>query len=89
MASHGMNHRSEPQIEELPHESYPFITEWEHDNSPIPEVAATVPVTDDPTMNILTFRYLIISSLLTVFTSIMAQYFYFRYNTFVINGKIG
>jgi hypothetical protein len=73
------------------HESlkdYDLIGDWDQDNSPIPEVAATVPVSDDPTMEILTFRYVIISTLLTSFTAVMAQYFYFRYNTFNANGKI-
>ncbi|KZT58250.1 OPT oligopeptide transporter [Calocera cornea HHB12733] len=53
-------------------------TEWE-DDSPYPEVRATVPNTDDPTMPTNTFRMWFIGIISTAILSIFNTFFGFRY----------
>ena len=55
------------------------------DNSIIPEVAASIPITDDTTLPVLTFRVLVISTLLSIFSAAVAQLFFFRYNHITID----
>ncbi|RUS13131.1 hypothetical protein BC937DRAFT_86284, partial [Endogone sp. FLAS-F59071] len=50
------------------------------ENSPIPMVAAVVPITDDPTLPILTFRFWVLSSLFTIMGASLSQFYFFRQN---------
>ncbi|KAJ3305394.1 hypothetical protein HDV03_001488 [Kappamyces sp. JEL0829] len=50
------------------------------ENSIVPEVAATIPVTDKLRYKALTFRVLLISTILCMFSSACAQFSFFRYN---------
>ncbi|KAG0298745.1 hypothetical protein BGZ96_007620 [Linnemannia gamsii] len=50
------------------------------DNSPIEEVRAIVPVTDDPTMPTNTFRMWFLALFFTLFVSFVNQFFYLRQN---------
>ncbi|KAJ3272927.1 hypothetical protein HDV01_005124 [Terramyces sp. JEL0728] len=56
--------------------------EW---NSAIPEVAATIPISDDPNISISTFRILTISTILIVIDSFCSQFFFFRLNNVPIS----
>ncbi|KAI8909028.1 OPT oligopeptide transporter protein-domain-containing protein [Gorgonomyces haynaldii] len=59
--------------------------EFPGENSIIPEVAATIPVTDDATMPSLTWRVMVIGTLLCIATSIVSQYFFFRLNDITLS----
>ncbi|RKO87969.1 OPT oligopeptide transporter protein-domain-containing protein, partial [Blyttiomyces helicus] len=48
------------------------------EQSIIPEVAATVPVSDDPTLPVLTFRFWVIGTFFSAFAAAIAQFMYFR-----------
>ena len=50
------------------------------------KVAATVPITDEHYLPVLTFRFWVLSTLFTALSAAMSQYFYFRYNTLTLNG---
>lgn len=49
-----------------------------HDNSPIPQVAMTVSVTDDPNLPVLTFRMWVLGALSCVILSFLNQFFFYR-----------
>jgi OPT family small oligopeptide transporter len=53
-------------------------------NSIIPEVAATIPINDHE-MPIMTFRALLISTILVIISSCCAQFYFFRVNQVVID----
>ncbi|XP_010246854.1 PREDICTED: oligopeptide transporter 7-like [Nelumbo nucifera] len=48
------------------------------DNSPIEQVALTVPITDDPTLPILTFRMWVLGTLACALLSFLNQFFWYR-----------
>ncbi|KAJ3091055.1 hypothetical protein HK102_001826 [Quaeritorhiza haematococci] len=58
------------------------------DRSPVPEVQAVVPTTDDPSLPTLTFRFWAISTVFTVVIAGAAQFFYFRLVSLSLTGFI-
>ncbi|KAF9094987.1 hypothetical protein BGX29_009216, partial [Mortierella sp. GBA35] len=50
----------------------------EAENSRIEAVALVVPVTDDTTLNAITFRYWIISSFFSIIGAVIQQYYFYR-----------
>lgn len=50
----------------------------ESENSPIEQVALTVPTTDDPTIPVLTFRMWVLGTLSCVLLSFLNQFFWYR-----------
>ncbi|OVA20637.1 Oligopeptide transporter [Macleaya cordata] len=48
------------------------------ENSPIKQVALTVPITDDPTLPVLTFRMWVLGTLSCVLLSFLNQFFWYR-----------
>ncbi|KAF9912173.1 hypothetical protein EC991_000583 [Linnemannia zychae] len=66
------------------------ILKEEQENSPIEAVRAAVPITDDPTLIIITFRFWILSFLFTALGAVIQQYYFFRtvsgtYSIFFVN----
>lgn len=57
--------------------SYPAMEE-EEENSPVEEVALTVPTTDDASLPVLTFRMWLLGSLSCALLSFLNQFFWFR-----------
>ncbi|KAG0046030.1 hypothetical protein BGZ83_008757 [Gryganskiella cystojenkinii] len=62
----------------------------EIENSPIEAVRLVVPVVDDPTLPVITFRFWLLSFLFSVLGSIVNQYYYFRstsggFSTYFVN----
>lgn len=62
-----------------------IIDEEEHDcvaaeeeNSPIEQVALTVPITDDPSIPVLTFRMWVLGTMSCVILSFLNQFFWYR-----------
>ncbi|KAJ0097300.1 hypothetical protein Patl1_29095 [Pistacia atlantica] len=51
---------------------------YDGENSPIEQVALTVPTTDDPSLPTFTFRTLILGTLSCVFLSFLNQFFWYR-----------
>jgi OPT family oligopeptide transporter len=58
------------------------------ENFIIPEVAATVPITDDPTLPVSTLRVYIISTFLIILTSFCAQFYFFRFNSVTLDTTV-
>ncbi|KAF9171457.1 hypothetical protein BGX21_007394, partial [Mortierella sp. AD011] len=56
----------------------------EEENSPIPEVAAIVSNTDDPSLPSLTFRFWVMAIAFSVIISFCNQFFWFRQNPITI-----
>jgi OPT family oligopeptide transporter len=52
--------------------------EMEEENSPIKQVALTVPTTDDPSLPVLTFRMWVLGTLSCVLLSFLNQFFWYR-----------
>ncbi|XP_027343957.1 oligopeptide transporter 7-like [Abrus precatorius] len=52
--------------------------EEERENSPIKQVALTVPTTDDPSLPVLTFRMWVLGTLSCVLLSFLNQFFWYR-----------
>lgn len=50
----------------------------ENENSPIKQVALTVPTTDDPSLPVLTFRMWVLGTLSCVLLSFLNQFFWYR-----------
>lgn len=50
----------------------------EEENSPVEQVALTVPVTDDPSLPVLTFRMWVLGSLSCALLSFLNQFFWYR-----------
>ncbi|KAF9386482.1 hypothetical protein CPB97_003656 [Podila verticillata] len=50
----------------------------EEENSPIPEVAATVSIKDDPSLPAMTFRFWVMGFIFSVILSFFNQFFWFR-----------
>ncbi|XP_077248499.1 oligopeptide transporter 7-like [Tasmannia lanceolata] len=50
----------------------------ENENSPIEQVALTVPITDDPTLPVLTFRMWVLGTISCVLLSFVNQFFWYR-----------
>ena len=50
----------------------------EEENSPIREVALTVPTTDDPSLPVLTFRMWVLGTLSCILLSFLNQFFWYR-----------
>ncbi|KAH7864571.1 hypothetical protein Vadar_031133 [Vaccinium darrowii] len=65
-----------PEIHELPHQ--PEQQEEEEENSPVKQVALTVPTTDDPTLPVLTFRMWVLGVLSCALLSFLNQFFWYR-----------
>lgn len=62
------------------HNPYDDIDEsQEEENSPIPQVALTVPTTDDNSLPVLTFRMWFLGTLSCVFLSFLNQFFWYRH----------
>ncbi|KAF9120414.1 hypothetical protein BGX30_003178 [Mortierella sp. GBA39] len=88
-----MNERHEPESEK---DIYQFekahagqtvdMNEEEHENSKIEAVRLVVPITDDPTLVCITFRFWILSLFFSIIGSVINEYYYFRvnYGTFSI-----
>ncbi|CAL9104484.1 unnamed protein product, partial [Musa textilis] len=58
--------------------SSPPPDQVEEENSPIEQVALTVPVEDDPTMPVLTFRMWVLGTASCVLLSFLNQFFWYR-----------
>ncbi|KAF3332304.1 oligopeptide transporter 7 [Carex littledalei] len=69
-----------PLLEHAPSTSSPgkYSEEEEEENSPIEQVALTVPVSDDPTELVLTFRMWVLGTLSCVLLSFLNQFFWYR-----------
>ncbi|RKO88139.1 OPT oligopeptide transporter protein-domain-containing protein [Blyttiomyces helicus] len=52
--------------------------EFPGEQSSVPEVAATLPTSDDPTLPVMTFRFWFIGTIFLVFSAAVAQFMYFR-----------
>ncbi|KAF3332302.1 oligopeptide transporter 7 [Carex littledalei] len=67
-------------VEHAPSTSSPgkYSEEEEEENSPIEQVALTVPVSDDPTELVLTFRMWVLGTLSCVLLSFLNQFFWYR-----------
>ncbi|GAB2220882.1 hypothetical protein Droror1_Dr00012040 [Drosera rotundifolia] len=50
----------------------------EEENSPVRQVALTVPITDDPSLPVLTFRMWVLGSLSCIILSFLNQFFWYR-----------
>ncbi|RWR87643.1 oligopeptide transporter 7-like protein [Cinnamomum micranthum f. kanehirae] len=61
------------------------ISSPELDNSPIQQVALTVPITDDPSIPVLTFRMWFLGLLSCVLLSFLNQFFWYRSEPLSIN----
>ncbi|KAF9563040.1 hypothetical protein EC968_005034 [Mortierella alpina] len=64
--------------------------EEEPENSPIEAVRLAVPITDDPTLPVVTFRFWVLSFLFTALGATITQYYFFRstsgtYSIFFVN----
>ncbi|RKO90452.1 OPT oligopeptide transporter protein-domain-containing protein, partial [Blyttiomyces helicus] len=59
--------------------------EFPGEQSSVPEVAATIPTSDDPTLPVLTFRFWVIGTVFSIFAAAVAQFMYFRLNTITLN----
>jgi OPT family oligopeptide transporter len=66
----------------------PDVYSSSKDNSIIPEVAATVPITDDTTIPTLTFRVVMITTFLVSITTFASQFYFFRLNQVNINSLV-
>ncbi|KAJ4776591.1 oligopeptide transporter [Rhynchospora pubera] len=55
-----------------------YVEKEEEENSPIEQVALTVPVTDDPTLPVLTFRLWVLGTASCVLLSFLNQFFWYR-----------
>nr|GFA25401.1 oligopeptide transporter 7 [Tanacetum cinerariifolium] len=55
-----------------------FHEEEEEENSPIKQVALTVPTTDDASLPVLTFRMWVLGTLSCVLLSFLNQFFWYR-----------
>ncbi|XP_019446888.1 PREDICTED: oligopeptide transporter 7-like [Lupinus angustifolius] len=62
------SYRTSPELENSP----------ENEDSPIEQVALTVPVTDDPSLPVFTFRTWILGTLACVLLSFLNQFFWYR-----------
>lgn len=61
------------------HGQQPSSSEDEnHENSPIQQVALTVPTTDDPSLPVLTFRMWVLGTLSCMLLSFLNQFFWYR-----------
>ncbi|KAK9093866.1 hypothetical protein Scep_025335 [Stephania cephalantha] len=74
-----------PQKEGLHRENHPSTSSNDHggdaeedENSPVPQVAVTVPTTDDSTMPVLTFRMWVLGTLSCILLSFLNQFFWYR-----------
>ncbi|KAF8926506.1 hypothetical protein BGZ58_011126 [Dissophora ornata] len=54
------------------------LEEEDQENSPIEAVRLAIPITDDPTLPVVTFRFWIISFLFTALGATIQQYYFFR-----------
>ncbi|PON73569.1 Tetrapeptide transporter [Parasponia andersonii] len=54
------------------------VVEEEEENSPVEQVALTVPTTDDPTLPVLTFRMWFLGTLSCALLSFLNQFFWYR-----------
>ncbi|KAJ4806374.1 oligopeptide transporter [Rhynchospora pubera] len=55
-----------------------YVEKEEEENFPIEQVALTVPVTDDPTLPVLTFRLWVLGTASCVLLSFLNQFFWYR-----------
>ncbi|KAI3968455.1 hypothetical protein MKW92_020318 [Papaver armeniacum] len=54
------------------------IMDDEEENSPVKQVALTVPITDDPNLPVLTFRMWVLGTLSCILLSFLNQFFWYR-----------
>ncbi|GJJ70241.1 hypothetical protein EMPS_02590 [Entomortierella parvispora] len=54
------------------------VLEEEEENSCIEAVRAVVPITDDPSLPVMTFRFWVLSTLFSIIGAMINQYYYFR-----------
>ncbi|OMP02829.1 Tetrapeptide transporter, OPT1/isp4 [Corchorus olitorius] len=54
------------------------VKEEEEENSPVKQVALTVPTTDDPSLSVLTFRMWVLGTVSCVLLSFLNQFFWYR-----------
>ncbi|KAF6153675.1 hypothetical protein GIB67_000908 [Kingdonia uniflora] len=57
---------------------YASTSSEKEENSPIKQVALTVPITDDPTLPVLTFRMWVLGTLSCILLSFLNQFFWYR-----------
>nr|GMD10413.1 oligopeptide transporter 7-like [Ipomoea batatas] len=74
---HGFPSSSKSKVESLP---------GAEENSPIREVALTVPTTDDPSLPVLTFRMWVLGTFSCVLLSFLNQFFWYRTEPLTITG---
>nr|GLL29120.1 oligopeptide transporter 7-like [Ipomoea trifida] len=74
---HGFASSSKSKVESLP---------GAEENSPIREVALTVPTTDDPSLPVLTFRMWVLGTFSCVLLSFLNQFFWYRTEPLTITG---
>ncbi|KAM3321504.1 oligopeptide transporter 7 [Capsicum chacoense] len=55
-----------------------YVEEIEEENSPVEQVALTVPITDDPALPVLTFRMWFLGTLSCALLSFLNQFFWYR-----------
>ncbi|RKO88547.1 OPT oligopeptide transporter protein-domain-containing protein, partial [Blyttiomyces helicus] len=55
------------------------------EQSPIPEVAVTIPNSDDPTLPCLTFRFWVLATIFSVFAAVVGSFNFLRFNQISLN----
>ncbi|KAG0263989.1 hypothetical protein DFQ27_001522 [Actinomortierella ambigua] len=68
----------------------PLDIDEEEENSPIEAVRMAVPITDDPTLPVITFRFWLLGAIFTAIGAVITQYNFFRttyssYSIFFVN----
>ncbi|XP_009773684.1 oligopeptide transporter 7-like [Nicotiana sylvestris] len=58
--------------------SAPLLQSEDDDNSPVEQVALTVPITDDPTFLVVTFRMWVLGTIACFLLSFLNQFFWYR-----------
>lgn len=67
----------QPDIDSIVHDRQLYEDEPE-ENSPVPQVALTVPTTDDPSLPVVTFRMWVLGTVSCVLLSFLNQFFWYR-----------
>ncbi|KAG0242481.1 hypothetical protein BGW41_004049 [Actinomortierella wolfii] len=81
---------SEKEAKNIDPEKGSISLDEEPENSPIEAVRLAVPITDDPTLPIITFRFWVLSFIFTALGAVITQYNFFRstsatYSIFFVN----
>ncbi|KAF9563039.1 hypothetical protein EC968_005033 [Mortierella alpina] len=73
--------KSQCNVDKERFEEDSLILEEDHENSPVEAVRLVVPVTDDPSLVAITFRFWTISFFFCVIGAVIEQYYYYRSTT--------